>query len=195
MITLTKNTKEIIKEKAEELFRNNGYPATSMRELAKASGLEPASIYSHFRSKEEILKTICYEITGKFFKNALPIAEQDHSATEKLRLLIKAHLEIIIDNIDAVAVFFHDWRHLSEENLANFRFQRSKYEQIFKNTIHQGIENGEFSYADEKFISLMLFSSMNWTYEWYKPNGKMRIDEIAENIFDIILQGIKNKNK
>ena len=191
MIAEQVSTKTLIKQRAAVLFRGNGFPATSMRQLAKEVGLEAPSIYSHFRSKEEILKTIVFEVAGLFFKTALPIYEDvSFSSLTKLTLLVHSHIQVIADNMDSVAVFFHDWRHLDKPNLDNFKHQRHQYEKIFLDTIQKGISEGVFREADTKFVALTLFSTMNWTYEWYNPSKNIDPKHLADNLCDVILKGI-----
>lgn len=187
-----KNRKEHIKDVAQNLFRQKGYTATSMRYLALEIGIEPASIYSHIKSKEDILKEICFGMADEFFEATETISKNaELNAEEKLRLGIKAHIKVITKNINASAVFFHDWRHLSEPALSDFRELRNTYENFFRSIIKEGIETVIFREVDEKFTTLTILSALNWTYEWYKPDGKMNYEEIADNLSGILIQGLR----
>ena len=189
---LYQNRKEHIQKTAQSLFRQKGYSATSMRNLASEVGIEPASIYSHIKGKEEILQSICFQMAEAFFAKQNQILQENLSAKEILEKAIVAHIEIITSNIDAAAVFFHDWRHLSEPKLKEFKKLRHDYESIFRNIINKGIAEGVFRTVDVNFTVLTIFSAMNWTYDWYKPESGMKAEEIGKQISNILISGLKN---
>src|SRR5690606_37172878 len=90
--------KEQINEIAQNLFRTKGYAATSMRDLAKEIGIEPASIYSHVKSKEALLQKICFRIADDFFDALQNVLKKELSAEEKLSAAIDAHVAVILNN-------------------------------------------------------------------------------------------------
>jgi len=185
------NRKDHIKQVAQQLFRKNGYTATSMRNLAGEIGIEPASLYSHIKAKEDILQQICFELAGSFFDAVNPICDSFSSPEEKLRKAIVAHIQVITNNLDASAVFFHDWRHLSAESLKKFRTLRSEYEELFRSIVRQGMAEGLFRKVNEKFMVLTIFSAMNWTYEWYQPGMNLNSEAIGNNLADMLINGLK----
>lgn len=186
--------KQQIEEQATALFKTKGYTASSMRDLAQILGIEAASLYSHIKSKEEILQNICFKMADTFFA---AIEHVDETSPEKqLEAAIKAHFQVISKNIDASAVFFNEWRHLSEPHLTEFLAMRTRYEQYFVEIIHQGIMKGLFRVIDEKFAMMTILSSINWTYQWYRPTGKMSMDEIGDHLSELLINGlIKTRNK
>lgn len=164
-----------------------------MRNLASEIGIEPASLYSHIKAKEDILQEICFSLADEFFDSIKPIVEDSFLGTEdKLRKAIIAHIEVITKNIDASAVFFHDWRHLGEEALKRFRALRREYEDLFRSIVRQGINDDIFRKINEKFMVLTIFSAMNWTYEWYQPGMDMSYESIGNNLADVLIMGLKN---
>ena len=184
--------KEQIERTATALFKTKGFSATSMRDLANALGIEAASIYSHIKSKEEILQRVCFRMAQEFF-DALDAAESiEGSASERLQRAITAHVQILTNNTAASAVFLHEWRHLSEPYLTEYLSLRDKYEGRFREIIRAGINSGEFAVPDEKFAALMVFSGLNWIHTWYKPDGKMNPEEIAANLSAMLLTGLNN---
>jgi TetR/AcrR family transcriptional regulator, cholesterol catabolism regulator len=182
--------KDQIEKTATALFKTKGFSATSMRDLANALGIEAASIYSHIKSKEEILQRVCFKMAQEFFE-ALDAAESTGlTATERLQAAIVAHVQVLTKNTAASAVFLHEWRHLSEPFLGSYLAMRDKYEARFRDIIKSGIVAGEFTLPDEKFAVLTILSGLNWIHTWYKPDGKMTPQEIADNLSAMLLNGL-----
>ena len=104
---------------AAELFHKRGYRATTLDDVAKELGLTHAALYHYVSSKEELLSEIYIQTLDRIFKNSIMISEMDISPDEKLRLIIKEHIQgIIIKSLPMISVFF------AEEN------QRQKQVQI-----------------------------------------------------------------
>jgi AcrR family transcriptional regulator len=182
--------KKQIELKATELFREKGYAATSMRDLANVLGIEAASIYSHVKSKEEILRNICFRMADSFF-HALSRIDKNLNNSEKLREGIRAHISVITEDKYASSVFFDEWRYLSEPYLSEFLKMRDEYEGWFVQIINDGIKNGEFKLMDAKLGVMSILSALNWTHKWYKPRGKYNPDELADFIANILINGMK----
>lgn len=183
--------KKQIEHTATALFKTKGFSATSMRDLANALGIEAASIYSHIRSKEEILQRVCFGVAKEFFVAMEAAEASGATATEKLTNAIAAHVQVLTKNTEASAVFLHEWRHLSEPFLGEFLAMRNRYEANFRQLIKKGVESGEFSLPDEKFATLTVLSALNWIHTWYKPEGKMQPAEIANNLSAMLLNGLR----
>lgn len=188
---VTLSRKEQIEQTATALFRKRGFSATSMRDLANELGIEAASIYSHIRSKEEILQRVCFRMANEFFEAIDKTDKPDASASERLQAAITAHVQVLTRNTEASAVFLYEWRHLSEPHHAEFLALRDRYEKHFREIIRAGIHAGEFKVPDEKFAVLTILSGLNWIHTWYKPEGKMTPDEIAANLATMLLNGLK----
>lgn len=176
---------------ATNKFREKGYRAVSMRELAGHVGIEAASFYNHFDSKESILKEICFRMAFEFFNGMEAAMKETVTPAEMLRNAIRSHIKVITQNTDASAVFFNDWRYLSEPYLSEFKEMRLKYEEFFRHILREGMAKKVFGKKDETFFVLTIFSTINWVYEWYDPAGKFTPEEIAENLSDVILNGIR----
>jgi AcrR family transcriptional regulator len=192
MATATLSTKQNIRYTAEKLFRERGYAAIGMRELAKEVGIEAPSIYNHYKGKDDILREICFEIADKFFAAFEEAEKTDEKPSKKIKAVIKAHINVIAENIEASEVFFQEWMFLEEPNLSKFKKLRHEYEQLFRDVIEKGIKRGDFKKANSKLVVFTIFSALNATYDLYKSTERLTQEEIAEEISNLLLKGLKN---
>ncbi|WP_310395196.1 TetR/AcrR family transcriptional regulator [Hymenobacter sp.] len=177
---------------ATALFRARGFAATSMRELATELGLEAGSLYSHIKSKEEILHRVCFGLAADFFAgfDAATVGATAPLATQ-LRLAMEAHVRVLTRDSAASAVFLHEWRHLSEPARTEFLALRDRYEAGFRGLVQRGIAAGELHAPDAAFAVLTLLASLNWLPTWYRPDGKLTPDEIAHRLAEQLLNGMR----
>ena len=166
--TLNSPKKQVIIETAAELFREKGFSATSIRDLAARVGLEPSSIYSHIKSKEELLVEICMPFAQYFTDGMHEIFTSDVSPKKKLRELIKLHLNAAYDHPASVTVFNDEWRFLAGHQLSHFLEMRKEYEkklrdsnnelQLYKNLAALGILAGSFGHETDDAIARILLN-------------------------------------
>lgn len=181
--------KEILQE-AKKLYRQVGFHSTSMRELAAAVQMESSSLYNYFKSKEEILEIICFEKAEEFMNAINEVNDIYFGGIQKIQLAIRLHTLVIANDINGAYVFQKEWRSLAEDEKNKMIKWRNEYEFQFRKLIETGIEEGVFQYNNVKFGALNILSSLNWITEWYKPDGKLSPDEIANNLSNIVLGGI-----
>ena len=188
--------KEQVIRKAAELFKEKGYAAASMRDLAQLLGIEAASLYSHIKSKEEILRSLCFDMATEFRKSLEEVEKQNLPASEKLRQGIIGHIQVMAKDLTASAVFMNEHRHLSQPYLRDFLLLRINYINRFKNIIEQGTRSGEFKKSIDKKLAVMtLFSSLNWMPMWYDPSGLIEPVELGVQLSDMLVNGLKQNSK
>jgi len=189
-LNLTK--KEQVIRVAANLFREKGYAAASMRDLAQKLGIEAASLYSHIKSKEEILQSLCFDMAAEFRKALENVENQKISASEKLRIGIIEHINVMAKDLPSSAVFMNEHRHLSRPFLNEFLLLQINYINRFKKIIEEGISKGEFKMnIDKKLAVMTLFSSLNWMPLWYDDKTNAVPTDLGEQLADILINGLK----
>jgi AcrR family transcriptional regulator len=184
--------KEQVIRKAAELFRIKGYAASSMRDLAQMLGIEAASLYSHIKSKEEILQNLCFDMASEFRKSLEEVEKQKAPASVKLKNGIVGHIQVMAKDLTASAVFMNEHRHLSAPYLRDFLLLRINYINRFKQIIEEGIHSGEFKASIDKKLAVMtLFSSLNWMPQWYDPHSNIVPLELGNQLADMLVNGLK----
>jgi TetR/AcrR family transcriptional regulator, cholesterol catabolism regulator len=184
--------KEQVIRKAAELFKDKGYAAASMRDLAQLLGIEAASLYSHIKSKEEILRSLCFDMATEFRKSLEEVEKQSVPASEKLRNGIVGHIQVMAKDLTASAVFMNEHRHLSQPYLRDFLLLRINYINRFKSILEEGVRNGEFKDTIDKKLAVMtLFSSLNWMPMWYDPSSAIDPTQLGAQLADMLVNGLR----
>jgi len=189
----SKNRKEQIYQVATQMFREKGYSSSSMRELAERVGLEPSSLYSHIKSKEEILIQICDRCADLFNQGIDEIIENSESSVQKIEALIDLHINIARDYPSSVTVFSDEWRHLPEKEMKEFLVDRKAYETKFKSIIAEGIESGEFYPMSKTTAFYLMINSIRWLHY---TSSKRLIEDIENKrteIKEFIKRGLVKK--
>ncbi|MGB0388485.1 MAG: TetR/AcrR family transcriptional regulator [Ardenticatenaceae bacterium] len=179
-----------ILDMAERLFSERGYHATSMRDLARQLDLKGGSLYSHIRSKEELLWLILERAANEFLLAIRPFTSGDGSPESRLRAAICAHVRVITGNLDGATVYFHEWKFLGEPQRRLFLARRREYEQAMRALVVEAVASGEFHAVDPKWATILILSSVNWLYHWYDPTGPLSSDEIADRLINMLFQGL-----
>jgi AcrR family transcriptional regulator len=188
---VTRTRKQQIIATAADLFREKGYKATSMRDIASKVGLEAASMYSHIRSKEALLTDICMECAQWFTQGMEDITASRQSEDCKLRDLISLHVSIAFDHPASITVFNDEWRHLPEPQHALFIKARKAYEAGFRNILDAGRQAGTFSFVHTEIVFNIIMKCMGWSY---LALGKYNKEDITHEITTFILKALKHTN-
>lgn len=184
--------KQIIVNAAADLFKDKGYKAASIRDLATKVGLEPSSIYSHIKSKEELLGEICMGCAMKFTEGMKQISNSDISAQNKVKTLIALHLNIAFDNLASITVFNDEWRYLPEPILSEFLVLRKDYEKKFKKILTDGKSEHVFYFEHTDIVFNVIIKTLSWSYSGVK---KYKKDELQQELTRFILHALdKNLN-
>ncbi len=188
-----KSKRQAIREAAARLFRDKGYSATSMRDLARAVELKAPSLYNHIKSKEEILQQICFDNAHRFLHGMQTVETMEATAAQKVRELLRLHIYIATEDFTSVTAFNDEWRHLSEPHLSEFKALRRDYENRFRVIIEAGIRSGEFKALDPNLVLYTLFSSIRWLYDWYRDDKTGRLPQLEREIIQVVMEGVENR--
>lgn len=183
--------KSVIINKAAALFRENGFKASSMRDLAERVGVEAASLYNHIKSKTEILHEICFEVANRFMHQMNRIEASERSAIEKIETLLRFHIREMILHHEQVCVSDREWRFLDEPYLSNFHNQRRQYRKRFAAIVQQGIDAGEIKNFDAATAVLIMLHAITGIDSWHRSKQKISASELEENMVTIMINGLR----
>src|SRR4051794_17317451 len=133
----------VILNKAASMFKDKGFAATSMRDLAETVGIEAASLYNHIKSKSEILQEIIFHAASEINSQLEEVDVEGKSSLKKIEEIIRFHVGMMLTRFEEYHVMTHEWIHLSEPHLSNFIGQRRTYVQRLEAIVQQGIDHKE----------------------------------------------------
>ncbi len=186
-----------IDEVASELFHANGYAATSVRDIARALDIQGASLYAHVASKEDLLWSIV-DRAATTFEQAADAAVADGAATDpvdRLAALVEAHVEVVTADPERSSVFVTEWRHLSGERRETISVRRDAYEARFRTTIEDGVAVGAFHATDPAVATTFVLTALNGIATWYRPDGRLTADRIADHYVDLALRALAEDHR
>ncbi len=185
--------REKVYEIAAEVFHVKGYDKTSMSEIAAAVGLTKAGLYHHVASKEQLLYTILdygMDMTEVYVVRPL---ESVKDPVLRLRTMIELHLKLILEGRKlAVTGLLHECQGLSSLDQNKINRRKKQYVQLVSDIIRDVLEKtgAKKSGVNPKVAALALLGMLNWTYQWYKPSGAVKPNEVVREFQDLFIHGV-----
>lgn len=176
---------------AAQLFKEKGYSAVTMRDLATAMGMKAASLYNHISSKQEILKVIVISIAEDFTNGMQTIKDSNDSNITKLKKVVALHVDISSQNINGIAALNNDWMHL-EDQLEYYLKLRNEYEANFLSIIEQGITKKEIKASNPEVVVFSMLSTLRSLYLWIPKKMELNSKELTKSLIEVLIDGINN---
>lgn len=187
---MTTITREQILEAAAQIFREKGFHAASMQDIAQAVNLQKGSLYHHVSSKQEMLVDILDLALDMLIESLIGVMEQSVSPEEKLRIAVETYLEDLTQRPDLAAVLLLEHRSLESEYRKRHIPRRDRFENLWLQIIEEGVEQGVFVTDSPGLAVKALLGVINWTIMWYRPDGALSATEIAQKSADLFLNGL-----
>lgn len=190
---ITPRTKEIIAA-AARLFKEQGYHATTIQDVADNVGMLKGSLYYHIKSKEELLYLVTQEPIRELIERQKKLSESDLPPRQKIVEFIRSHLQAFDENYPHMFVFLQEKASLAEPVQAEVAGIDFRYESLLEAILCEGVETGQFRCElDVKMMAFSILGVCNWMFKWYSKGGRLTIDDIAYNMAEIVLNGITTR--
>ena len=176
---------------ATRLFRRRGYPATSMQDLGEALGMNRGSLYHYISGKDELLWAILNRALDLLEVRVLPLLETDGPAVDRLTDAIREHLRVAADHADELSLIQIELRALDPERQHAIIARRDAYEGRWRAAIEDGIADGSLREFDVRLAGIGILSACNWFTQWYRPDGALTVDEVADAFGQLFLRGLR----
>lgn len=177
---------------AAKLFKEKGYSAVTMRDIAQDLDIKAASLYNHIKSKQEILVLIIIKIAEEFTSVMNEIVVSESSTSQKLEKVINLHITITSRDSNSLACLNNDWMHLTDKELTYFIKMREDYEKNFRNIIKFGIDSNEIKNINPEVIIFSMLSTLRTLYLWYGKKNGLTETSLKNNMSEVLLNGIVN---
>jgi AcrR family transcriptional regulator len=176
---------QLVRESAR-LFREKGYDATSVRDIAAATGLQSGSWVYHFRTKQDILAAVMEEGLQQALERIEAIARQQLPPREHFRALLRTHLDTLLGpGQDFIPVLLYEWRSLEADGRPRIIELQRRYEKVWDDVIDKLQRSGEWA-MPTRVDRLLMFGALNWIAHWYRPGGPLDVAQLtadAERFF------------
>lgn len=171
------------------LFKEKGYSAVTMRDIAKVMGIKAASLYNHISSKQEILSHIIISLAEAFTKGMEKIRNMENTSINKLNSIVELHVDITSNNAYGMASLNNDWMHLKAE-LDYYLKLRLDYEDNFRQIIENGIANNELENSNAEVMLFSMLSTLRSLYIWIPNKEDLNSSKLAAELSSVLLTGI-----
>ncbi len=185
-----RSRKQQILHEAARLFHKNGYRGTSLQQIAEKVGMEGPSLYNHISSKNELLTILLMSNARKFDERMRDIYASSLDALSKLEHLISLHVELTLEDPDAMALMLNEWTHLDEADKTEYLQLRDRYEKSFRSILQESMDNGKIHTMDTNFLLFMILSTLRSLYAWCARYPEYNRVELENYLKRGIMQGI-----
>ncbi len=184
--------REVILIKAATMFKDKGFAASSMRDLAETVGIEAASLYNHIKSKSEILQEIIFHAASECNIQLDEVDAEGKSSLKKIEEIIRFHVRMMLTRFEEYHVMTHEWIHLSEPHLTNFINLRRNYVQRLEEIVDHGIRNKEMKPVIPYVAVLTILSAVRGLEFWHRSQKKYSPQQMEDNMVTHLITGLQS---
>jgi AcrR family transcriptional regulator len=172
---------------AAKEFASRGYDQTTMQDLAASMGLATGALYHYFGGKEQLLICICDQLMEPLLERAREIVLDDEPPEDSLRSLVRLWVANVIEHRDHMLVFQQE-RHTIESGRQwrTVRESRKAFERLVEHALEEAGATGT-SQVSTRLALVALLGMVNHTAQWYRPRGRLSVDEIADGYLSLLL--------
>ena len=181
---------EFILRTAARIFAEKSYHSTSMRDISRATNVSLAGLYHYCKSKEELLFLIQDNCFGRVLERLEQRLETVADPVTKLGIFIENHLSFFAANMSEMKVLSHEAESLGGDLYTHVSTRKDNYTKLARQILREVQETQPSKEpVDLTVATYALFGMMNWIYNWYDPQGKLNVSDLASNVMRLFLNG------
>ena len=181
-------TARLIRSAAVGLFSKIGYEAASMRQIAAAVGVKPASLYNHYSSKEEILWEIVQDALSEILRGQDTALSENPDTVSRLQAFVRFHASFHARESQAAKIVNHNLSSLIPRHYRRTVADRDRYERRFRAMLDAGVQEGVFNIPDTRITSYAILEMGMGIAIWFRPDGAISIDELTTRHEELALR-------
>jgi AcrR family transcriptional regulator len=179
---------------ATRVFAEKGYDATTTDDLIEATGLQRGGLYHYMTNKAELLAEIHHRLMKPLLAEVEQIDVEPNDSPTAVRLVGHALAHSLRDYNEEMIVFLHEWRTIrNNPEWDEIRQMRRDLEHVIERILRRGVADGSFEIADVRLAVLGLLGMFNHAHQWFRPDGRLSAEELADNFADIFLAGVTRR--
>ena len=181
---------EFILRSTARIFAEKSYHSTSMRDISRATNVSLAGLYHYCKSKEELLFLIQDNCFGRVLERLEERLQDVDDPIAKLGIFIENHLSFFAANMSEMKVLSHEAESLGGDLYTHVSTRKDNYTKLAREILRevQATQQSK-ERIDLTVATYALFGMMNWIYNWYDPQGKLKVSDLADNVMKLFLNG------
>lgn len=180
--------RERILEEAVKLFYARGFNGTTLDDIAAELGVTKPFIYTHFRSKVDLLAALCKPTIEMSLEAVRAGAAQPGTASERLFHAVSGFTKVVLQRQANIAIYFREEKNLSESALEDINDLRKRFDRTLSDLLEQGVTAGEFDVPDVRLAALAIGGMISWAYTWHRPSGRLTLDDMGAEMARLALR-------
>jgi AcrR family transcriptional regulator len=175
---------------AVQLFAEYGYHAASMRDIARMSGIQAASIYYHYANKQALLVEIMETYMLQLNASLEHILREESDPQQRLSAAIANHIRLHTTHKREFFIIDTEIRALEGEKRAAILALRDRYEDLIQELLQDGMDRGVFRHSDVKIASYALIAMCTEVATWFRPDGRLTVQQVTDMYSEMIGHGL-----
>lgn len=178
---------------AARVFAERGYDGTSMEQLAKAAGITKSAFYHHVTGKEDLLRLSLNRALDALFDALEQAQRSEQRAIDRLEHVVRASIAVLVDELPYVTLLLRVRGNTPLERQALER--RREFDLAVRRLVTQAAEDGDLSAGiDAALTSRLVFGMVNSLVEWYRPDGALSRDAVADGLVELAFSGLRRRD-
>ncbi|HEY0671374.1 MAG TPA: TetR/AcrR family transcriptional regulator [Longimicrobiales bacterium] len=171
-------------------FREHGFHATSLDDIAARVGIRKTALYHYFADKDALLYECHRESLAELERIMEASASCCDGPADRLAYLVREHVRIMTDTLEGSPLAF-EVPALSARRRAEIVAGRDRYERLLRELVTAGVAQGAFRDVDPKVVVFAMLGSINWIARWYQPAGRIKGQELGQQFADYLIGGLQ----